>query len=305
MASPVRLVKWVFWRILRPAYEVGFWHYARLHRSKVRDTVFIGVTGSAGKTTTKDLTAAVLATRLRAPRGTGIRQLRARRRRERPLRPARRPVRVVEVGANDGPGSLDKPLALLRPRIGVVISVSTDHYTAFGSVEAIAAEKGKLVRALPPDGVAILNADDPRVLAMREGMPAPSVPSACRPGRTFAPRRCRGPGRTGCPSPSCTPASEFPCAPSSAGPTGFRRPRRRRGRARARHSPLRCRQGHRRGRALQGPDEPGGARGWGDLHSRRSQSFARHDSAGAGISPERAGGTEDPCPGHHLRPPRQ
>lgn len=173
MASPVRLVKWVFWRILRPAYEVGFWHYARLHRSKVRDTVFIGVTGSAGKTTTKDLTAAVLATRLRGHVGRGsgnyAHDVAAN---VLSVRPDDQ-FRVVEVGANDGPGSLDKPLALLRPRIGVVISVSTDHYTAFGSIEAIAAEKGKLVRALPPDGVAILNADDPRVLAMREGHAGP------------------------------------------------------------------------------------------------------------------------------------
>ena len=168
MLSPARLAKGVFWRVLRPGYELGYWHWARRYRSGLRDTVLIGVTGSAGKTTTKDLIAAVLATHLRGNVGRGsgnyshdiARNVLS-------IRPDDQ-FRVVEIGANNGPGSLDRPLALLRPRIGVVTSVSTDHYTAFGSIEAIAAEKGKLIAALPPEGVAILNADDPRVLAMRE-----------------------------------------------------------------------------------------------------------------------------------------
>jgi len=171
MLSPRRLAAGLFWRVLRPAYELAYWQVARGHRSRLRGTVFIGVTGSAGKTTTKDLLAAVLATRLRGNVGRGsgnyahdiARNVLSVRTGDQ--------FRVVEIGANTGPGSLDRPLALLRPRIGVVTSVSTDHYTAFGSVDAIAAEKGKLIRALPPDGVAILNADDPRVLAMREGYP--------------------------------------------------------------------------------------------------------------------------------------
>ena len=54
-----------------------------------------------------------------------------------------------------------------KPRIGVVTNIGSDHISAFGSVEAIAAEKGKLIAALPSDGIAILNADDPNVLAMR------------------------------------------------------------------------------------------------------------------------------------------
>ena len=55
----------------------------------------------------------------------------------------------------------------MKPRIGVVTNIGTDHISAFGSVEAIAAEKGKLIAALPSHGIAILNADDPNVLAMR------------------------------------------------------------------------------------------------------------------------------------------
>ena len=62
---------------------------------------------------------------------------------------------------------LERPLDLVKPRIGVVTNIGSDHISAFGSVEAIAAEKGKLIAALPSDGIAILNADDPNVLAMR------------------------------------------------------------------------------------------------------------------------------------------
>ena len=57
----------------------------------------------------------------------------------------------------------------MRPDIGVVTSIGTDHYSAFGSIDDIAREKGRLVRELPESGVAVLNADDPRVSAMRAG----------------------------------------------------------------------------------------------------------------------------------------
>jgi aminoacyl-tRNA hydrolase len=73
---------------------------------------------------------------------------------------------VTEIGTLE-PGFVDLPLALFRPTVAVVTHIGTDHFRAFHSLDAIAEEKGKLVGALPPDGVAILNADDPRVLAMR------------------------------------------------------------------------------------------------------------------------------------------
>jgi aminoacyl-tRNA hydrolase len=62
---------------------------------------------------------------------------------------------------------IDFSLSLIRPKIGVVTHVGMDHISMFGSIEAIAAEKSKLVLALPRDGIAVLNADDPRVLAMQ------------------------------------------------------------------------------------------------------------------------------------------
>lgn len=57
---------------------------------------------------------------------------------------------------------------LIRPRVAVVTAVNHAHLAYLGSLEAIAQEKGRLVEALPPDGVAILNHDDPRVRAMQE-----------------------------------------------------------------------------------------------------------------------------------------
>ncbi len=125
----------------------------------------VGVTGSSGKTSTKDLLAAVLAplgptvappesfnnelglpwTALRADADT--RHL------------------VLEFSAR-GAGHIAALAAAVPPRIGVVLNVGSAHLGEFGSVEAIARAKGELVEALPSDGVAVLNADDPRVAAM-------------------------------------------------------------------------------------------------------------------------------------------
>jgi aminoacyl-tRNA hydrolase len=150
--------------------EAVYWRLAVMRRGRLRHVTFIGITGSAGKSTTKDLIGAVLATTLRGtltsdtanyPHDVAKSVSVARRGDQ---------FRVVEVAAFTGPGALDRPLRLLRPLVGVITNIGTDHLSAFGTPEAIALEKGKLVRALPPEGVAILNADDPRVLAMRDGV---------------------------------------------------------------------------------------------------------------------------------------
>ena len=74
---------------------------------------------------------------------------------------------VVELSATE-PGCLDRPLRLVRARIGVLTLVARDHFSRFKSVEAIAAEKGKVISALPPDGIAVLNIDDPLVRTIGE-----------------------------------------------------------------------------------------------------------------------------------------
>ncbi len=64
------------------------------------------------------------------------------------------------------PGAIAKHMPDFRPSIGVVTLIGSDHISAFRSQDAIAEEKANLVRALPKNGLAILNADDPRILAM-------------------------------------------------------------------------------------------------------------------------------------------
>jgi UDP-N-acetylmuramoyl-tripeptide--D-alanyl-D-alanine ligase len=61
---------------------------------------------------------------------------------------------------------MDELLALARPSVGVVTCVGIDHRSAFRTLDAVAEEKGKLVARLPADGLAVLNADDPLVIAM-------------------------------------------------------------------------------------------------------------------------------------------
>jgi UDP-N-acetylmuramoyl-tripeptide--D-alanyl-D-alanine ligase len=125
----------------------------------------VGVTGSNGKTTTKDLLAAVLATRLATVANkasfnneVGLPLTLTR------IEPETRAV-VVEMGAR-GPGHIAALARLARPTVGVVLNVGESHLGMFGSREAIAEAKGELVEALPADGTAVLNADDPRVAAM-------------------------------------------------------------------------------------------------------------------------------------------
>jgi len=138
------------------------------YRPLLRRCEFIGVTGSCGKTTTKELIAGVLAARFRGTRSpadlnqyfhTATALLRA--------RPGDR-YNVQEVGLGKyRAGVIDRAIELIRPTIGVVTTIGSDHISAFGSMEAIAREKRKLVEALPATGTAVLNADDPLVIAMR------------------------------------------------------------------------------------------------------------------------------------------
>ncbi|MFN2433331.1 MAG: Mur ligase family protein [Gemmatimonadota bacterium] len=171
MSAPRGLARWVDRgltrgkRLFRPAWQRPAIALAAAHRSRLRDVARVGVTGSCGKTTTKDLLAAVLATRYPGTKSEDsnngtyavARTLLATSRRSGTC--------VVELGAA-GPGSLDEPIRLLRPSMGIVTNVGSDHFSAFRGADGVAEEKGKLVAALRPDGVAVLNADDPRVLAM-------------------------------------------------------------------------------------------------------------------------------------------
>jgi UDP-N-acetylmuramoyl-tripeptide--D-alanyl-D-alanine ligase len=124
-----------------------------------------GITGSSGKTSTKDL-AAQLTERLGptiAPAGSFNNELGL------PLTvlradPSTRYL-VLELSAR-GLGHIAHLCRIAPPRYGVVLNVGRAHAGEFGGLDRVAQAKGELVEALPADGVAILNADDPRVLAM-------------------------------------------------------------------------------------------------------------------------------------------
>jgi UDP-N-acetylmuramoyl-tripeptide--D-alanyl-D-alanine ligase len=128
-------------------------------------TTVVGVTGSSGKTSTKDLLAAVLTPlgRTVAPPGSFNNELGL------PWTALRADTRtrhlVLEFSAR-GRGHIARLAAIAPPRIGVVLNVGRAHLGEFGSVAAVAQAKGELVEALPADGVAVLNADDPLVAAM-------------------------------------------------------------------------------------------------------------------------------------------
>jgi UDP-N-acetylmuramoyl-tripeptide--D-alanyl-D-alanine ligase len=136
-------------------------------RSRLQARI-VGVTGSVGKTTTKELIAAVLSTRYRTFKTEGnynneiglpLMLLKLTEAHERA---------VLEMGFYQ-PGEIKFLCDLARPQIGVVNNVYAVHLERAGSIENIARGKGELVEALPPapEGVAVLNYDDPLVLAMR------------------------------------------------------------------------------------------------------------------------------------------
>lgn len=130
----------------------------------------IGITGTVGKTTAKDLTATALATRFRTHRSKG--NLNSREGLPLALLSLHRDheVSVLEM-AMDSKGEIRYLSSIAKPEIGAVLNVGLTHVSKLGSIEAIAEEKLSLVRGLASWGTAIINADDPRVAASREGLP--------------------------------------------------------------------------------------------------------------------------------------
>ncbi|GHJ44956.1 UDP-N-acetylmuramoyl-tripeptide--D-alanyl-D-alanine ligase [Catellatospora sp. TT07R-123] len=136
------------------------------------DTTVVGITGSSGKTTTKDLIGQLLAELgpTVAPAGSLNNELGL----PYTVLQADEKTRflVLEMGAR-GAGHIRHLCEIAPPRVGVVVNVGSAHIGEFGSVEGIAAAKSELPQALPADGLAVLNADDPRVAAMAAATAAP------------------------------------------------------------------------------------------------------------------------------------
>jgi UDP-N-acetylmuramoyl-tripeptide--D-alanyl-D-alanine ligase len=164
---------------------------ARAVLARLPDATVVGITGSSGKTSTKDLTAQVVE-RLGptvAPEASLNNELGL------PLTVLRADEQtrylVLEMSAR-GIGHIAYLTGIAPPRIGAVLNVGRAHAGEFGSLDAVAKAKGELVEALPPGkagpagspgGVAVLNADDPNVAAMAARTQARVVTTSTEPGR--------------------------------------------------------------------------------------------------------------------------
>lgn len=151
-AAPVILVE-----DARTALSVAARGWLGRHRARV-----IGITGSNGKTTTKDFLGAALGGELSISvtpgnlnSGWGL-----------PLAVlgfrGDEDWLVLEMGAS-APDEIGRLAAIARPWMGCLTNVAPAHLEGFGSVDAVVRTKVQLLEALPPDGVAVINADDPRV----------------------------------------------------------------------------------------------------------------------------------------------
>jgi UDP-N-acetylmuramoyl-tripeptide--D-alanyl-D-alanine ligase len=153
---------------------------AAYHRARFTGPV-AAVTGSNGKTTTKEMMAAVLEALgpVLKPEGSFNNQWGL------PLTllrlGAEHRALALELGANT-PGEIAALAAISRPTVGVVTVVQGAHTEFFGSLDGVAREKSALVRAIAPEGVVVLNADDPRVLAMHTESRARVLYYSTRPG---------------------------------------------------------------------------------------------------------------------------
>ncbi len=124
----------------------------------------VAITGSNGKTTTKEMCASIL--------GVGGPCLKNRGNLNNEIglpltlleREATHRTLVVELGMNHR-GEIARLAAIARPTVGLITNVGTAHIEHLGSREAIAEEKGDLIAALPPEAIAVLNADDALVCA--------------------------------------------------------------------------------------------------------------------------------------------
>ncbi len=149
--------------------QTAFGRVARAVVDRAPDLTVVAVTGSSGKTTVKDLLAAVLSTG--GPTVAPVNSLNGEI--GVPLTVCRidgsTRFLVAEMGAR-GIGHISYLTEIAPPRVAIVLNVGLAHVGEFGSVDNIALAKSELPRSLPTDGVAVLNRDDPRVTTMAEGL---------------------------------------------------------------------------------------------------------------------------------------
>ena len=140
----------------------------------------VGITGSAGKTTAKELTAHLL-------RAAGRRVLKSERNYNNGLglplavlqmvtegrTPGEFDIAVLEMGMSSPTHEIERLCKITPPDVGVELLVAPVHLEHLGTIENIAAAKAELIEGMKPEGTAVLNADDPFVIAMRSKHPGP------------------------------------------------------------------------------------------------------------------------------------
>ncbi|MFZ5806454.1 MAG: UDP-N-acetylmuramoyl-tripeptide--D-alanyl-D-alanine ligase [Verrucomicrobiota bacterium] len=151
----------------------GLQELARNYRRSLKTRV-VGVTGSSGKSSTKEMIASVLSQKFKTHKtegnlnnhiGVPLTLLACNEDHE---------WAVVEIGMNH-PGEIAPLAAMIQPTIGVVTNVGWTHIWTFENQDALAREKAALLSALPSSGIAVLNADDARVRGMVEMCEARAV----------------------------------------------------------------------------------------------------------------------------------
>lgn len=143
---------------------LALWNFAKWYRQQ-QDALIVGVTGSVGKTTTRNMVAAVLAQRfhgMQSPHnynnhlGVPLSLLQIQQDHE---------YAILEFGASRV-GEIADLAAIAQPEIGLVTAIGPAHLDEFGSLENICAAKGELLAALPETGFAVLNGDDEAVRSL-------------------------------------------------------------------------------------------------------------------------------------------
>ncbi len=180
--------------------------------------VVVGVTGSIAKTSTKEAVATVLSALGQTLRTEGNQNNEI----GVPLALLRLTSddrhAVLEMGMYTG-GEIARLAQLARPRIGVVTAVLGVHLSRAGTIEAVERAKAELVEALPQDGFAILNADDPRVLRMRERTAAQVITYGFDRSADVSARRVRSSGADGMRFQLRTPSPDGPVMTAASIPT--------------------------------------------------------------------------------------
>ncbi len=147
--------------------------FAAYHRSRYAPSV-LAITGSCGKTTSKDFCAAVLASRHQVVKTQGnlnneigcplsVLQI-----------DGNTDAAIIEMGAAS-PGNIRDLCAIARPTESAVTLVAPSHLAGFGTIERVAASKGEIVESLPSHGVCYVNVDDPWCVRIAESFPGRKV----------------------------------------------------------------------------------------------------------------------------------